>query len=47
MELHFYPDGGIKAVVTEHASAARLKLLQQREIRTRYPRCIDDKKPAG
>jgi hypothetical protein len=45
MEVHFYPDGSVKAAVTEHASMPRLQLQQQREIRTRYPRCPDDREP--
>jgi hypothetical protein len=45
MEVHFYPDGSVKAAVTEHASTPRVKLQPQREIRTRYPRCPDDREP--
>jgi len=47
LEVHFYPDGSVKAAVTEHASLPRLRLRQERMDRTPYPRCPHDKKPAG
>jgi hypothetical protein len=45
MEIHFYPDGTVKAVVTATASAPRLLLEKQREDVSRYPRCPNDRKP--
>jgi len=45
MEVHFYPDGSIKAAVSEHAGGPRLKLPKEREDRTSYPRCPNDKEP--
>lgn len=45
-EVHFYPDGSVKAAVSEHAGEPRLKLQENRDNRTSYPRCPDDKKPA-
>jgi hypothetical protein len=46
LEVHFYPDGGIKASITANESPPRLRLDGAREDKTRYPRCPNDKKPA-
>ncbi|WP_167761482.1 DUF3304 domain-containing protein [Duganella callida] len=45
MEVHFYPDGSIKAAVTAEMSAPRLSLDEQREDLTHLPRCPNDRKP--
>ncbi len=44
-EVHFYPDGHVEAVITEHASPPRLKLSKSREDRSPYRQCPNDKKP--
>lgn len=46
VEIHFFPDGSIKAFITGSASLPRLKLPKERADRSPYPRCPDDKKPA-
>lgn len=46
MEIHFYPDGSIKAAVTGGSQLPRLRLDGAREDKTRYPRCPNDQKPA-
>jgi hypothetical protein len=46
MEVHFYPDGSIKAAVTAAMSPPRLFLDEQRRDKTPYPRCPDDREPA-
>lgn len=46
LEVHFYPDGSIKAAVTIGISSPRLSLSKQREDQTPYPRCPNDRKPA-
>lgn len=45
-EVHFYPDGSIKAAVTAEMSSPRLSLDEQRREKTPYPRCPDDREPA-
>jgi hypothetical protein len=45
LEVHFYPDGGVKTAVTKHAGDPQLKLPEDREDRSLYPKCPDDKKP--
>lgn len=45
MEVHFYPDGSVKAAVTATISPPRLLLEEQREDLSRYPRCPNDRKP--
>lgn len=45
MEVHFFPDGSIKAAVTASMSRPRLLLRKDREDRSKYPRCPNDKKP--
>lgn len=47
VEIHFYPDGGVKAFITETESAPRLGLPATRADRSPYPRCPDDKKPSA
>ena len=44
-EVHIYPDGHVEAAITEHDSYPRLKLNEDREDRSDYPRCPNDKKP--
>lgn len=45
MEVHFYPDGSIKAAITSSISPPRLLLKEERKDQTRYPRCPNDRKP--
>lgn len=45
MEVHFYPDGSIKAAVTAEISSPRLSLDGQRKEPNPYPRCPDDREP--
>jgi hypothetical protein len=45
MEIHFYPDGSVKAAVTDHASPPRFSLSKERQEKSKYPRCPNDKKP--
>ncbi len=45
-EVHFYPDGSVKAAITEQASRPRLALPKERADRSSYPRCPNDAKPA-
>ncbi|TFW13638.1 DUF3304 domain-containing protein [Duganella callida] len=45
MEVHFYPDGSIKAAITEKISPPRLSLDERRNDRTRFPPCPNDRKP--
>ncbi|WP_167761480.1 DUF3304 domain-containing protein [Duganella callida] len=45
MEIHFYPDGSIKAAITAGISDPRLSLDGQRNDPIRYPRCPNDRKP--
>jgi hypothetical protein len=47
LEIHFYPDGSVKAGVTERAGGPRLKLPKEREDRKPYPQCPNDKEPAN
>lgn len=44
-EVHFYPDGHVEAAITEQSSEPRLKLKEDREDNTSYPRCPNDQKP--
>lgn len=46
MEVHFYPDGSIRAAVTAEISSPRLNLDAQRDEQAFYPRCPDDREPA-
>lgn len=46
LEIHFYPDGSIRAAITAGATLPRLKLDNAREDKSRYPRCPNDRKPA-
>jgi len=46
LEVHFYPDGSIHAVITAGATLPRLKLDNAREDKSDYPRCPNDQKPA-
>lgn len=45
LEVHFYPDGVIKAAITAQISVPRLSLEKQRAGRTLYPRCPNDRQP--
>jgi len=45
MEIHFYPDGSVRAAVTGTESKPRLLLSKEREDNSKYPRCPNDKKP--
>ena len=44
-ETHFYPDGHVETAITEEISDPRLILSKERDLRTPYPRCPNDKKP--
>lgn len=44
-EVHIYPDNHVEAVVTERSSPARLILRREREDRTPYKQCPNDKRP--
>ena len=44
-EVHFFPDGHVEAALTEHESPVRLILNKDRQDRSHYPRCPNDKKP--
>jgi hypothetical protein len=44
-EVHFYPDGHVEAAMTKEASNPRLVLSKQREDRSSFPRCPNDKNP--
>lgn len=47
VEIHFFPDGGIKALITESASPPMLPLPEERADLSPYLRCPDDKKSIG
>lgn len=44
-EVHIYPDNHIEAVVTESTSPARLSLSRNREDKSPYKQCPNDKRP--
>jgi hypothetical protein len=44
-EVHIYPDNHIEAVVTEKRSQARLVLSKDREDKSLYEQCPNDKRP--
>lgn len=44
-EVHIYPDGHVKTIITEESSIPHLILSKDREIDSFYPRCPDGKKP--
>lgn len=46
LEIHIYPDGTVKAAVTDEESAPRLLLDEARKDRSHYPRCQNDKDPS-
>jgi hypothetical protein len=46
LEVHFYPDGSIRANISSETSLPRLQLPAEREDKTRYPRCPNDRRPA-
>jgi hypothetical protein len=45
LEVHFYPDGTVKAVVTDATSGPAMIVDPASEDRSEFPRCPDDKKP--
>lgn len=45
-EVHIYPDGHVEAAITAHESRTRLALSKEREDRSDYLRCPNDKKPS-
>lgn len=45
LEVHFYPDGTVKAVVTDATSGPVMIVDPASEDRSEFPRCPDDKKP--
>lgn len=46
LEVHFYPDGHVETAMTEQPSPPRLALSADREEKSPYKVCPDDKKPA-
>lgn len=45
LEVHFYPDGTVKAIVTETTSRPAIIVGSANEDRSEFPRCPNDKKP--
>ena len=45
LEIHFYPDGSVRAELTAELSLPRLLLDGKRAEKSNFPRCPDDKKP--
>jgi hypothetical protein len=45
LEVHFYPDGSVRAELTGKLSLPRLLLDGKRADKSNFPRCPDDKKP--
>lgn len=45
IEIHFYPDGSIKAAITAGSWSPRLQLSADREDKSDLTRCPNDKKP--
>ncbi|WP_082493843.1 DUF3304 domain-containing protein [Massilia sp. Leaf139] len=45
LEVHFYPDGSVRAELTNELSLPRIALNGKRNQKTNLPRCRDDKKP--
>ena len=45
LEVHFYPDGHVEAAVTENSSPPRLQLNKDREVKSPYKQCPNDKRP--
>jgi hypothetical protein len=45
LEIHFYPDGSVRAELTAELSLPRLSLDGKRADKSNFPRCPDDKKP--
>ncbi|MEC5164258.1 MULTISPECIES: DUF3304 domain-containing protein [unclassified Janthinobacterium] len=46
LEVHFYPDGHVETAITELPSRPRLALSADREERSDYKKCPNDKRPA-
>jgi hypothetical protein len=44
-EVHIYPDNHVEAVVTEKSSSARLILSKDREDKSPYKQCPNDRRP--
>lgn len=44
-EVHFYPDGHVEAAITDVESRSRLRLEQNRENNSKFPRCPHDQQP--
>ncbi|PWF49292.1 DUF3304 domain-containing protein [Massilia glaciei] len=44
-EVHFFPDGHAEAAITEYSSPPRLILSKDREDRSPYRQCLNNKKP--
>ena len=45
LEVHFYPDGHVETAMTEVPSPPRLALSADREEKSPYQVCPNDKKP--
>jgi hypothetical protein len=45
LEVHFYPDGTVKAAVTDETSSPSMTVDPETEDRSTFPRCPNDKEP--
>jgi hypothetical protein len=45
LEIHFYPDGKVRAIVTELASHPDIVVGSENEDRSEFPRCPNDQEP--
>lgn len=44
-EVHFYPDGHVEALITEQSSGPRVQLKADRQDKTVFGKCQNDKRP--
>ena len=44
-EVHFFPDGHVEAAITDQSSDPRLSLSEERQDKTLYGKCPNDKRP--
>lgn len=45
LEVHFYPDGHVEAAMTQESSAPRLALSKDREDKSQFKQCPNDREP--
>ncbi|MFL6657178.1 MAG: DUF3304 domain-containing protein [Massilia sp.] len=45
LEVHFFPDGHLEAILTEHLSPPRLLLAKDREDKSDYKKCPNGERP--